>query len=141
MANDRSNHFKYMLITKKVDFAVDSFKAILMNNAYVFNRDTHATYADISASELATGNGYTANTKVLAGVTVVEDDTLDKAGVTWSNVSWTASGGSIGPSNGMCIVDDTTTDDTVVGFVDFGAAQSAADSGNFNVIGVGYDET
>lgn len=120
-------------MTKKVDFSADSFKIILMNNAFTFNKDTHATYADVSASELATGNGYTANSKTLAGVAVTEDDTDDRAEVIWSTVTWTASGGSIGPSNGAIIFDDTTTDDTVIGYIDFGEAKTATDGGNFNI--------
>lgn len=136
MATEPSNHLKYKLAIGDIAFDTDSFKIILMNNAFTFNRDTHATYANVSASELATGNGYTVNTKTLAGVAITEDDTDDRGEVTWSNVSWTASGGSIGPSNGAIIFDDTTADDTVVGYIDFGSAQTAADGGNFNIINV-----
>jgi hypothetical protein len=39
----------------------------------------------------------------------------------------------------MCISDPTTVDATVVGFIDFGAAQTAADGGNFNVINQEFD--
>mgnify|MGYP001583980805 FL=1 len=136
MATESANHFKYKLAIGDVGIDTDSFKIILMNNSFTFNKDTHATYADVSASELATANGYTVNTKTLAGVAISEDDTNDRAAVTWSNVSWTASGGSIGPSNGAIIFDDTTVDDTVVGYLDFGAAQTATDGGNFNIINV-----
>jgi hypothetical protein len=139
MATELSNHFKYQVCTKKIDFGADVFRGHLMNNAFVFNKDTHATYADISASELATANGYTQNTKVLAGVVPLEDDVGNQFKATWTNTSWTASGGSIGPSNGMCISDPTTVDATVVGFIDFGAAQTAADGGNFNVINQEFD--
>lgn len=138
MANDVSNHFKYKLAIGDVAFDTDSFKIILMNNTFTFNRDTHATYANVSASELATANGYTVNTKMLAGVAISEDDTDDRAEVTWSNISWTASGGSIGPSNGAIIFDDTTIDDTVVGYIDFGSAQTATDGGNFNIISIAF---
>lgn len=139
MVNALSNHFKYQLCIKKIDFSIDVFRAHLMNNVFAFNKDTHATYADISVSELATANGYTANTKTLAGVSVTEDDTGDQCKVTWTNTSWTASGGSIGPSNGMIITDFTAVDQTVVGYIDFGAAQTAADGGNFNVINQEFD--
>lgn len=133
MASELSNHFKYMLGTKKVDFSADSFKLILMASGFTFNKDTHATYSDVSASELTTGYGYTQNTKTLSGVTVTEDDTNDRLEVTWSNASWTASGGSIGPSPGAIIFDDTTTDDTVVGYIDFSGNQTATDGGTFTI--------
>ena len=136
MSTEASNHIKFMLAKGDVAFDTDSFKIILMNNSFTFDKDTHATYANVSASELATANGYTVNTKTLAGVAISEDDTNDRSAVTWSNVSWTASGGSIGPSNGAIIFDDTTVDDSVVGYIDFGAAQTATDGGNFNIINV-----
>lgn len=136
MSTECANHFKYKLAIGDVGIDTDSFKIILVNNSFTFDKDTHATYANVSASELATANGYTVNTKTLAGVAISEDDTNDRAAVTWSNVSWTASGGSIGPSNGAIIFDDTTTDDTVVGYIDFGAAQTATDGGNFNIINI-----
>lgn len=138
ISNALSNHLKYKLAIGDIAFDTDSFKIILMNNTFTFDKDTHATYANVSASELATANGYTVNTKILAGVAISEDDTDDRAEVTWSNVSWTASGGSIGPSNGAIIFDDTTVDDTVVGFIDFGSAQTATDGGNFNIISIAF---
>lgn len=141
MANDVSNHAKYQFANKKISASADSFKIILMNSAFVFNKDTHATYADVSASEIATGNGYTQNTKTLTGVSVTEDDTGDRSRITFSNVSWAASGGSIGPSAGAIIFDDTTLDDTVMGFIDFGAAQTVTDGGNFNVINIALNLT
>lgn len=136
MATGLSNHAKYQILIKAVSFSADSFKIILMNNSFTFNKDTHATYADVSASEIATGNGYTQNTKTLTGVSVTEDDTDDRGEVTWSTVTWTASGGSIGPSNGAIVFDDTTADDTIIGYIDFGEAKTAADGGNLNVISI-----
>lgn len=134
MASELSNHFKYQLSTKKIDFSADSFKIVLMGSGFTaFLKDTHATYSDVSANEMATGNGYTQNTKTLSGVTVTEDDANDRAAVTWSNVVWTASGGSIGPSVGAIIVDDTTADKTVVGFIDFNGSQTATDGGTFTI--------
>jgi len=132
MASVLSNKIKYLLASKAIDFANDSFKIILMDTGFVFNKDTHHAYANISAYELATGNGYTQNTKTLAGVTVTEDDTDDRCEITWDNVQWTASGGSIGPTPGAIIFDDTVTTptaDPVVGYIDFGGEQTQVDGG------------
>jgi hypothetical protein len=129
MASTASNKIKYLLATKAIDFLNDSFKIILMASGFVFNKDTHHGYADVSASELATGYGYTRNTKTLAGVAVTEDDTDDRCEVTWSNVTWTAAGGAIGPTPGAIIFDDTVTDDPIVGYIDFGGEQTQADGG------------
>jgi len=112
--------------TKKVDKANDVFKAILMNNTFTFDKDAHATLADVTASQLTTGNGYTQNDKTLTGVSVSEDDTNDRSATTWDNVTFTASGGDIGPTGAMIVYDDTTTDDTVVGCVDYGTDYTIA---------------
>ena len=136
MATAASNKLKYLLASKIIDFANDSFKIILMGTGFTFDKDTHHGYADVSASELSTGNGYTANTKTLAGVAVTEDDTDDRCEITWSNVTWTASGGAIGPSPGAIIFDDTVTtptDDPIVGYIDFGGDQTQADGGTATI--------
>ena len=68
MSNAAPNHIKYLLATKAIDFSADAFKIILMQSAFVYNKDTHALYADVIGSELATANGYTQGAKALAGV-------------------------------------------------------------------------
>lgn len=136
MANQVANHIKYLLATKVIDFANDSFKIILMESGFVFNKATHHNYADVLASELPTGNGYTQGTKVLGGVALSEDDVDHRTEVTWANPSWTAAGGTIGPSPGAIVYDDTVANDPIVGFIDFGAEYSQVDGGTFTVSGV-----
>lgn len=138
MASEVSNHIKYLLATKAIDFANDSFKIILMQTGFTFDKDAHEEYADVSASELSTGNGYTANNKTLAGVAITEDDTDDRTEVTWSNVTWTASGGAIGPSPGAIIFDDTVADDPIVGYLDFGGDQTQADGGTATISSIEF---
>jgi len=139
MATDISNKVTFLLAKKVIDFSADSFKIILMASGFVFNRDTHEGYADVSASELPTGNGYTVNTKVLAGVAVNEDDTDDRTEITWSNVTWAASGGAIGPTPGAIVFDDTVTTrtaDPIIGYIDFGGNQTQADGGVATIAGI-----
>lgn len=134
MANQVSNHAKYQLVSGNIDFDAHVFKIILMATGFVYNKDTHSTYADVAANELATGNGYTQNTKTLSeDPTVTEDDTNDRASVQWDNVVWTASGGSIGPTPGAIIFDDSTADDTIIGFIDFTTDQTATSGGTFTI--------
>ncbi len=144
MASQASNKIKYLLATKAINFASDTFKIILMATGFVFNRATHETYADVSASELATGNGYTAGGATLTGVAVTEDDTNHKAAITWSNPSWTASGGSIGPAAGAIIYDDTISSpvaDPIVGYIDFGGDQIQVAGGAFTIASPEVDLT
>lgn len=141
MASTAANKIKYLLSKGVIDFSADSFKIVLMATGFVFDTDAHHGYADISASELVTGNGYTANTKTLGAATVTEDDTNDRTAVTWANVTWTAASGSIGPSPGAIIFDDTVTTptaDPIVGYIDFGGDQTQADGGTATISGIEF---
>lgn len=86
-----------------------------------------------SDDELITGYGYTQYTKALAGQVLTEDDVNDRAKMTCDNPVWTANGGTIGPSPGALLIDDATSDKTVVGYIDFGAEQQASSGQNFTV--------
>lgn len=131
-----SNHWKYQLGKKLVDVSADTFKIILMNDSFAFDKDAHATLADVIASpsaELETGYGYTQQDKALSGGTWAEDDTNDKGARTFDNVTWTASGGDIGPTGSAVIYDDTTSDDTVVGCIDFGTDYTIPNGSSFQI--------
>lgn len=136
-----SNHFKYQLASGNIDFDSNVYKVILMNTTFAFDKDTDATLADVTADQLPTGNGYTQNDKTLANVAITEDDTNDKAYVTWDDVTWTASGGSIGPTGAAVIYDDTTTDDTVVGCIDFGTDYTISDGSSLQLQNIQVDLT
>lgn len=71
-----------------MNLASDTFIMALLTNSYVPAADTHATWADVSGFELATGNGYTAGGLVLAS----ETDTLTAATVKFTAASpaWTS---------------------------------------------------
>lgn len=136
MATVASNKIKYLLAKKVIDFSADTFKIILMQSGFTFNKDTHHGYADVSASELSTANGYTAGGATLGGVAVTEDDIDDRTEITWSNVTWTASNGSIGPTPGAIIYDDTVAAPTakpIVCYIDFGGDQTQADGGTATI--------
>ena len=141
MASTLSNHLKYMLGTKKIDFGNDSWKACLMGSGFVFNKDTHATWVDGSAEELGAGHGYTQNTKILGSCAVAENDIDDRFDASWASIEWEASGGAIGPSAGLIIYDDTTTDDTILGYIDFVTPQTADDGKSFTVNNVAFRNT
>jgi len=131
MATEHSNHYKYQLAQGAIDLDTDTIKCALMASGFVFDKDAHATWADVSANELSAGNGYTSGGATLSGASMTEDDTNDRMEVTYDDVSWTASGGSIGPTPGAILYDTTTSDSTVIGYLDFGSDQTAADGANF----------
>ena len=127
MATECSNHFKYMLVKGDIDFDTDTVKCALMASGFTFDKDAHATWADVSANELAEGNGYTSGGNTLTLSSITEDDTNEWAEVAYDDTEGTASGGSIGPTPGAILYDDTTADDTIIGYIDFGGDQTVQD--------------
>jgi hypothetical protein len=137
-----SNHWKYQLGKKLVDISADTFKIILLDTAFAFDPDAHATLADVIASpsaELDTGNGYTRQDKTLTGGAWAEDDTNNKGIRTFDTVNWTASGGAIGPTGCAIIYDESTgsasplVSPTVVGCIDFGADYTIPDTSSLQI--------
>ena len=128
-----SNHAKKQAMSGDVDYDSHTFKIILMNNTFAFDKDSDATLANVSGEELSTGNGYTQQTKALESGELTEDDSNDRGHMTWSDVTWTASGGTIGPTGAAIIYDDTSSDDTVIGCIDFGTDYSVTDGSSLEI--------
>jgi hypothetical protein len=131
MANQVPNSFKGMLWKGQITGLTDVFKMILMQPGFVFNKDSHHAYADVSASEVATGAGYTAGGVTLTGVTITVDNAEDRAEVTWNNAQWTATGGTISTSGAILFDDSTATGsgddytDAIVSYKDAGGTIAA----------------
>lgn len=122
-----SNHYKYQRDRGLIDLAADSLLVILLNTTFAFNAASHATLADVTADQLATGNGYTQDNKAITGQVLTEDDTLGRSFLAVDFITFMASGGTIGPTGAAVIYDDTTSDKTVVACIDFGTDITVAD--------------
>lgn len=70
-----------------------NFKLALVSSAWTPNNSTNEVWADVSANEIAAGNGYTAGGGALTGVALTQTSGTVK--FTASPFVWTASGGSI----------------------------------------------
>ena len=136
MAGTIANNFRVLIAQGAVDFDANTFKAIAMKEGFIFNPATHDLYADVSASEQGTGYGYTAGGVTLTGVRIAQNDTDARADITWNNVTWTASGGDVGPLAGVIIYDDSLTNDPIVGYINFGGSYTVADGGTATVANV-----
>lgn len=142
MANYTGDYWKLLLLQAAINCSTNTHKAKLMASGYVFNRTTHRKWADVSASELANGAGYTTGgvSLTLSGSTPAEDNTNHLAKITWANPSWVASAGTIGPSAGLMVINDTHGDKPIMLYIPFSPEQSQPDGGTFTVNGVEYDQ-
>ena len=115
---------------KQHNLVSDSLVCILMNAAFVFDPVNHATLTDVSASEIATGNGYTQGGKAVANAAASINTVDEKVVVTADNVSWTASGGNIEESAAAIIYNSTHASDTIVVGIQFDTTKTAVDGTN-----------
>lgn len=133
MANAVPNTYKVMLQKGQIAGLTDTFKIILMQAGFVFDKDTHRCYADVIASELSTGNGYTAGGQTLTGVVIAVNNTDDRSDMTFNNAQWTATGGNLVASGAIIFDDSTATGsgddytDAIVSYKDAGGTITAAD--------------
>jgi len=91
MASKLCQNFLYLMSKGSVDLDTDELYWILMDTGFTFDRENDHEFADISDSQLATGNGYTrfaaggATGLAAAGISISRNDTLYKVTITWNN--------------------------------------------------------
>jgi hypothetical protein len=98
-------------------------------NEPVVDQGPSAGITIYSNDELEQTHGYTPAT--LSGVVVTENDIINKASITWDDVSWTATGGNIGPTPGALIID--TTANFVLGYLNFDGDKTATVGNDFDI--------
>lgn len=101
-----------------INFASDTFKALLVTASYTPDKDTHARRSDVTNE--VTGTGYTSGGTAVTA-TVAKDNATDRVTVTFSNPSWsaatiTARAAVIYKSRG-----GASSADELVGYLDFGS--------------------
>ena len=110
----------------------DTLKVLLTNTAPSLS---NTKKSDISG-ELSTANGYTAG-----GATITVTSSAQSSGLYTliaSDVTWTASGGSIGPFRYAVIYNDTATNDELIGYIDYGYSVTVSSGQTFTI---DFDQT
>jgi hypothetical protein len=112
----------------KHDFSAHSFKVELTNTAPVV---TNAVKADIT--DIAAGNGYTAGGSALSLNSEGQISGTYKA--IFADLTFTASGGSIGPFRYAVLYNDTTSSPAkpLIGWWDYGTGQTITAGNSFLV--------
>ena len=114
-------------------FTITSVTQYVITVSEVVVDEGPVTKVVTSDDEIATNYGYTQYEKALTTQVLTEDDANNRAEMTCDDPVWTASGGTIGPSPGALLIDDVTSDKTVIGYIDFGADQQASSGQNLTV--------
>jgi hypothetical protein len=103
-----------------------TYKVMLTNTAPVA---TNHVYADISATELAAGNGYTTGGDA---VTVTDANVTGTETVSGASVTWTASGAGMGPFR-YAVLYRSDLNFGLVGWWDNGSAITIGSGNQFQV--------
>jgi len=101
-----------------------------------FTLDPSATTkaaAETGATQLPTSHGYSQDSKALTNV-AVEAFTTNDGRFAADNVSWSASGGDIGPASYAMIYNDTDANKPPLLLISFGEAKTANDTTPFNIV-------
>jgi hypothetical protein len=112
---------------KKHNLGSDTLKVLLTNTAPSLS---NTQKSDISG-ELSTASGYTAG-----GATVTITSSAQSSGLYTliaTDVTWTASGGSIGPFRYAVFYNDTATNDELIGYLDYGYSVTVASGQTFTL--------
>lgn len=119
------NTFVEALAEGTHDLGSDTLKVVLTNTAPTAATDDQL--ADIT--QVANGNGYTTG-----GTTATTSSSAQTSGtykLVLADVTFTASGGSVGPFQYVVLYNDTAAGDELIGYWDYGAAVTLADTETF----------
>lgn len=112
--------------------ATNTFKVNLYSALPFIAGATTKTAAEVGATQLATANGYTQNSRALAGITVTTV-TTNGAKFDANDVQWTAATGNIAGEFGL-LYDDTAADDPPMFHINFGEIITAVPGNTFDII-------
>jgi hypothetical protein len=126
--NALTNRCRQYSFLGALDFENDTHQFALYNGS---GHDANTN--QYTATNEASGTGYSAKGNTLTGVSVNVDTTNDVVYVDWDNTQWTSS--SITSTDGMIFADNVTTpaQDPAIAILDFNGSKSTS-SGTFQVI-------
>lgn len=125
------NSFVEALAEKVHNLGSDTLKVMLTNTA-----PSAANTVKTDITEISAGNGYTAGG---AAVTITASaQTSGTYKLTGNDVTWTASGGSIGPFRYVVLYNDTATNDELIGWYDYTTNLTVTSGNSFTV---DFDQT
>ena len=121
------NSFPEALAEKVHNLGSDTLKMVLTNTAPSASTNTQLS----NITQISAGNGYTTG-----GNTASITSSAQTAGVyklVLGTVTFTASGGTIGPFRWIVLYNDTATNDELIAYLDYGTAYTIPDGETFSI--------
>ena len=117
--------FSEQLVRGEHDFDADVFKVVLTNSLPL------ATYTQLSQiSQLSTGGGYTSGGEI---TTISIAEVSGTTTVSGTQLQWTGSGSGFGPFQYAVLYNETTANDLLIAWFDYGSAISVNASETFTL--------
>ena len=123
---NKFNDFVEQLCLEGHNLNTDQINFYLTNTLPVATNTVFGTPAEITA-----GNGYTA--RGADTTNTMSENPAGTAEVVATDITWTASGGSIGPFQYPVSFNETNATDGLVGWYDHGSAVTLADGESFTI--------
>lgn len=123
---NKFNSFVEALAEKTHNLGADTLKVALTNSA---PSATNTLLADIT--QISAGNGYTTG-----GTQATQSSSAQTSGtykLVLNDVTFTASGGSIGPFRYVVLYNDTAASDELIGYYDYGTSLTVTSGNSFVV--------
>jgi hypothetical protein len=123
---NKFNSFVEALAEKTHNLGADTLKVALTNSA---PSATNTVLADIT--QISGGNGYTTG-----GTQATQSSSVQTSGtykLVLNDVTFTASGGSIGPFRYVVLYNDTAASDELIGYYDYGTNLTVTSGNSFVV--------
>jgi len=120
------NSFVEALAEKQHDLGADTLKVMLCNTAPVATNTQKSNLTEIGA-----GNGYTAGGTAVTVTSSAQSSGLYK--LVGNDVTFTASGGSIGPFRYAVLYNDSHASDLLICFWDYGSSVTLNSGESFTV--------
>jgi hypothetical protein len=111
------------------NYSSDTFKAMLTNTTPVA---TNHVYGDISANEVANGNGYTTGGATVTISSVTNSSGTETVVASAASPTWTATG-SMGPFRYVVVYDSSAATKTLQCWFDFGSSITLNNTDTFTV--------
>lgn len=108
-----------------VNWTADTIKVALLDSGYAPNQDADTVWADVSAHEVAAGNGYTAGGATLAGKSINLDAATNVVSLRGSASVWTPGVGETLTGHYLVVYKSTGA---LLGYIDLGADVSATNA-------------